>query len=144
MRKLILLTALFLTFGKLNGADNIGIFTDHLDIGNPRLPGNTVYNTEDQSYHLTGAGYNIWFERDEFQYAFKSVKGDFILTANFEFIGNGKNPHRKIGWMIRESLEDNASHISAAVHGDGLTEMQWRQLRGSNMIEKQDEAIAPK
>jgi len=42
------------------------------------------------------------------------MTGDFILTANFEFIGNKGDNHRKYGWMIRESLDDAAAHVSAS------------------------------
>jgi len=62
-----------------------GIFQGNSDIGNPKTKGSAVYNQVDQSYILKGGGYNIWFERDEFHYLFNKIKGDFILTANFEF-----------------------------------------------------------
>ena len=106
----------------------VGIFDDHADVGKPKLAGSAVYDEVNQVYTLKGAGYNIWFERDEFHYAYKKIKGDFIVTANYAFVGKGVDPHRKIGWMIRESLDDNASHISAVAHGDGLTVLQWRLL----------------
>jgi Tol biopolymer transport system component len=128
----------------LAGNNPTGIFEDHADIGNPRLPGNVVYNETDQVYTISGAGYNIWFERDELHYAHKKIKGNFILTANFAFVGEGTDPHRKIGWMVRESLDDNASHISAVAHGDGLTVMQWRVMKGAFMRDPQDELFAPK
>ena len=127
------------------GNNPVGIFEDHTDVGNPKHAGTrAVYDESSQTYTLKGAGYNIWFERDEFHYAYKKIKGDFILTANFAFVGKGIDPHRKIGWMVRESLDDNASHISAVVHGDGLTVMQWRLLKGAFMRDPQDEIFAPK
>ena len=92
-----------------------------------------VYDEGSQTYSIKGGGYNIWFERDEFQYAYKKIKGDFILTANFAFVGKGTDPHRKIGWMVRETLDDNSPHASAVVHGDGLTVLQWRMLKGAFM-----------
>lgn len=46
--------------------------------------------------------------------------------------------------MIRESTEENASHISATLHGDGLTVLQWRELRGAFMRDPEDEIFAPK
>ena len=121
----------------------VGIFEDHLDIGNPKYSGSAVYSESDQSYLLTGSGYNIWFARDEFQYLYKKLKGNFILTAQFEFIGEGTAPHRKIGWMVRESLDESASHISAVLHGDGLTVMQWRAKKGDSMRDPEDEIFAP-
>jgi TolB protein len=109
----------------------VGDFQNHTDIGNPKVKGSATYNNADQSYDLKGGGYNIWFNRDEFQYAYSKLKGDFILTANVKLLGEGKENHRKIGWMVRASDEDNAAHISAALHGDGLTVLKWRRLRGA-------------
>lgn len=119
-----------------------GIFQNQADIGKPKISGSMVFNAADQSYVLTGAGSNIWNERDEFQYAYRKIKGDFILTANFEFIGKSASLQRKIGWMIRESLDDNASHISAVTQGNGSTALQWRVLRGAFMRRPQDEIVA--
>ncbi len=126
------------------GNNPVGIFEDHTDVGKPKLAGNATYDANNQTYTMKGSGYNIWFERDEFHYAYRKIKGDFILTANFAFIGKGTDNHRKIGWMVRESLDDNASHISAVSHGDGLTVMQWRLLKGAFMRDPQDEIFSPK
>lgn len=123
---------------------SLGVFDNHADIGHPKNPGNAVYNAAAQEYSLTGAGYNIWFERDELHYAYKKIKGDFMLTANFAFVGKGSNAHRKIGWMVRESLDDNAAQMSAVAHGDGLTVLQWRVVKGAFMRDPQDEIFAPK
>ncbi len=70
--------------------------------------------------------------------------GDFILTANFEFVGEGTDPHRKIGWMVRASADADAPHYSAVVHGDGLTTLQWRLLKGALMRDPEDEIFATK
>lgn len=122
----------------------VGIFNFNRDIGNPKLKGSASYDTDTQVYTLKGAGYNIWFERDEFNYLFNKIKGNFILTANFAFEGEGVDPHRKIGWMVRGSEEENAAHCSAVLHGDGLTVLQWRVLRGAFMRDPQDEIFATK
>jgi TolB protein len=142
---------LFLTFAfamMINAAsaqvNRVGIFENNSDIGKPLVSGSAVYSETDQVYTLKGAGYNIWFGRDEFRYLFNRIKGDFILTANFEFTGDGTNPHRKIGWMVRTTDEDNSQHISAVLHGDGLTVLQWRLLKGAFMRDPEDEVRATK
>jgi hypothetical protein len=84
----------------------VGIFQANSDIGNPKKAGSAIYNQPDQTYTLKGGGYNIWFERDEFHFLFSKIKGDFILTANFEFVGKGTEAHRKTGWMVRESTDE--------------------------------------
>ena len=58
--------------------------------------------------------------------------------------GVGKDPHRKIGWMIRASSSDDAAHITATVHGDGLTALQWRTMRGAHMRDPEDEIFSKK
>ncbi len=123
-------------------AQQTGIFQNHTDVGHPKIKGTTIYNKKTKTYTLNGGGYNIWFNRDEFQFAYKKLKGDFILTANFELMGEGKEGHRKIGWMVRESLADSAVHISAVSHGDGLTVLQWRVKPGMNMRDPEDEIRA--
>lgn len=123
---------------------SLGIFEHNKDIGNPKKAGKAVYDSNTQMFTLQGSGYNIWFERDEFNYVYNQISGDFVITANFEFIGEGKDPHRKVGLMVRESDEDNAAHISASLHGDGLTVMQWRELKGAFMRDPQDEIFPPK
>ncbi|WP_159470058.1 hypothetical protein [Dyadobacter sp. 3J3] len=120
----------------------IGEFKMTTDIGNPKLTGSSTYDKNSKTYTLKGSGYNIWFERDEFQFLYKELEGDFTMTADFEFVGTGKDPHRKVGWMIRESLYDNASHVSAVLHGDGLTVLQWRVAKGDKMRDPEDEIFS--
>ncbi|MCW0482773.1 TolB family protein [Gaoshiqia sediminis] len=120
------------------------IFRFNRDIGSPKLAGSSAYDEVSQTYTLSGSGYNIWFERDEFHYLFNELKGDFILTANFSFVGEGVDPHRKVGWMVRASDDEQDVHCSAVLHGDGLTLMQCRPLRGAFMRDPQDQIFAPK
>ena len=120
-------------------AQSKGIFKNTSDIGDPAIKGSVMYDNDSQVYTLKGGGYNIWFNRDEFHYLHNEIEGDFILTANFEFVGKGVDPHRKVGWMVRESLDEDASHVSATLHGDGLTVMQWRALKGAFMRHPEDE-----
>lgn len=125
-------------------AQDVGIFKSHNDIGNPKIKGSAIYNQGDQSYTLKAGGYNVWFGRDEFHYVYNKIKGDFILTANVKLIGKGTDPHRKIGWMVRAGNQEDAAHMSAVVHGDGMTVLQWRRLRGAYMRDPQDELFSKK
>lgn len=122
----------------------IGVFKYSQDIGNPKLVGAAEYNPNTQDYIMKGSGYNIWFGRDEFFYLYNKLEGDFILTAEFQFLGTGVDPHRKVGWMIRTTEDDNSAHITAALHGDGLTVLQWRELKGAFMRDPEDEIFSPK
>ena len=144
MRNIFFTALFFISSFIMAQNSSVGIFTNHSDIGNPKLKGSAVFNANDQSYNLKSGGYNIWFNRDEFHYTYNKIKGDFLLTANFKLAGKGTDPHRKIGWMVRASEQDDAAHMSAVVHGDGLTALQWRRLRGAYMRDPQDELFSIK
>lgn len=101
--KYLLVLSLFMpaaiTLAQIN---NLGSFTHSADIGNPKNPGSATYDPSTKTYTVKGSGYNIWFNRDEFHYLYNNMSGDFTLTADFEFVGDTGNAHRKIGWMVRE------------------------------------------
>ena len=71
------------------------------------------------------------------------MQGNFVLTANFQFVGDTGNAHRKVGWMLRESEDESAVSINAVQHGDGLVVMQWRGKQGENMRDPEDEIFFP-
>ncbi|MCW3116072.1 MAG: hypothetical protein JWM28_154 [Chitinophagaceae bacterium] len=135
---------IFISTVCLAQTSSLGVFQKNTDIGHPKNAGSSQYDAATQTYTMRGSGYNIWFNRDEFQFLYKKLSGDFILTANFEFEGQSAIGHRKAGWMIRESALDDAAHVSATSHGDGLTVLQWRVLRGAHMRDPQDEIFFPK
>lgn len=142
MKKLIpLLILAFLALEHVYGQP-AGIFSKSGNIGNPAIKGSSLYNPSDQSYTLKGSGYNIWFARDEFHFLYNEIKGDFIMTANFRFNTEGGDPHRKTGWMLRAAENDDSPHISAVLHGDGLTLMQWRDFPGAEMKDPEDQITA--
>ncbi|MDO9376560.1 MAG: hypothetical protein Q7T76_19200 [Ferruginibacter sp.] len=144
MKRTLLALILISCLDSLAQSSGAGDFKFATDIGKPKLKGSTTFDSNDQVYTLKGAGYNVWFNRDEFQYAYNKLKGDFMVTADVKLMGDGKDPHRKIGWMIRESEQEDAAHITATVHGDGLTVLQWRRLRGAYMRDPQDEVFYKK
>ena len=80
---------------------------------------------------LSGAGKNIWTNLDQFQYAWKKIKGDFIVQATVQFIGEGVAGHRKIGIMARDKLTTDSRYADCAVHG-GLPLLTSLQYRGSD------------
>lgn len=114
---------------------SLGLFDGHGDIGAVLKPGSAEYDSKTHRYELSGSGYNVWFDHDEFQFAWKRMKGDFILYTRAGFIGKGVDPHRKVGWMVRSSLEGTSPHINAVEHGDGLTSLQLRRTAGATTEE---------
>ena len=115
-------------------AQDLGIFTKQADVGMTKTKGTAVYNPKDQSFIIAGAGENVWGQSDEFQYAYRKITGDFILRAHVAFISASTQEHRKIGWMVRHSLEVNSPCAAAVVHGNGLTSLQYRDKPDMDIV----------
>jgi TolB protein len=136
---LFFIACISISFTQLVIAQNhpVGIFDGQGDVGKVKHKGSGTYDKKNQQYSLSGSGTNIWAKHDEFHFMWKKMKGDFILRTNATFIGKGVEEHRKIGLMIRSSLDTDAMHVSAAVHGAGLTSLQYRNAKGGVTEEKQ-------
>ncbi|MFD3001657.1 biopolymer transporter TolR [Pontibacter toksunensis] len=124
-----------LAFPGFSQQKQLGEFEGNTDVGRVLKPGASTYNPKTQQYEVSGSGYNIWFDRDEFHYLWKRMTGDFILYTRAKFVGEGVDPHRKVGWMVRANLDENSPHVNAVVHGDGLTALQYREAKGDSTKE---------
>ncbi|MDZ4656176.1 MAG: hypothetical protein SH868_01220 [Bythopirellula sp.] len=109
----------------------LGIFEGNSDVGQPKLAGSTKYDSATQRYSMTGAGFNMWDNRDEFHFAWKKMNGDFLIQAQVKFLGPGVTDHRKIGVIMRSSRDEDAPYVDVAIHGDGLVSMQFRRTQGA-------------
>ena len=73
----------------------------------------------------------MWGGHDDFHFVWKRMTGNFLLTTRARFVGAGAGagvePHRKLGWSLRASLDAGSPHATAAVHGDGLMSLQYRR-----------------
>ncbi|HEX5652507.1 MAG TPA: biopolymer transporter TolR [Chitinophagaceae bacterium] len=127
---LALLSLLFISLGSTAQTRLPEPFVNRSAIGDPKLKGSIHYNPEDQTYQLKGAGSNMWAGNDQFEFAWKKVKGDFMIRATIRFIGQGKHEHRKIGIMAREDLDGGSRYADACVHGDHLSSLQYRLSPG--------------
>src|SRR5713226_2594302 len=130
--------------GNLLWADSpVGLFETHADVGKPAHPGAVEYNAERKTYLLTGGGKNMWGTEDAFHFVWKRMSGDVSLTATIRWLGVGKEPHRKTCLVIRQSLDPDSAYIDAALHGDGLTSLQYREARGERTYEIQSNVSRP-
>jgi TolB protein len=125
-----------LLMGTAVSQQSIGDFDANVDVGPVKRAGSCSYDPAFGKYEVAGSGTNMWFGQDEFQFAYNRLKGDFIVTARGRFLGEGADPHRKLGWIIRRSLEPDSPYVDVAVHGDGLTSMQFRRGAGGDTEEK--------
>jgi TolB protein len=109
----------------------LGIFEGHADVGAVLHPGSASYDPATKTYTLTGSGENMWIRNDAFQFLFKKASGDLSITADIRFPQAGGNPHRKAALILRQSLDASAVYADAALHGVGLTALQFRMQAGA-------------
>ncbi|HEY1889122.1 MAG TPA: hypothetical protein VGG63_01855 [Steroidobacteraceae bacterium] len=120
--------------GKRVGA--LGLFQAKSDIGNVEPAGAAHYDGTREVYTIASAGANAWYHVDHFDYLWTQAAGDMALTARISFpphrYGHDPNPHRKGLLMFRQSLAPGSAYVDAALHGVGLTALQYRRERGGN------------
>lgn len=109
----------------------IGIFDGQSDIGGPLAPGAAGYDAAARQYTIHSAGYNIWYQRDEFRYLWKKMSGDVSLAADASFPDAKGYGDRKVVLVIRQSLDDDAKEAMVGEHGTGMTHLAWRAERGA-------------
>ncbi len=122
---------------------NLGIFEAQSDIGKVGKPGSAKYDADNGLYTITGGGTNMWFTGDEFHFVWKKVSGDISLSANITWPDTGGNPHRKACLIIRQNLDTSSAYADAALHGVGLTSLQYREKKGDVTREIQSNISAP-
>src|SRR6266704_3864902 len=125
-------------------ATTAGIFEGHGDVGAVLHPGSLEYDAAKRSYTIASSGENMWFASDAFQFVWKKMSGDVTLTADIAFLGKGVNEHRKAVRMIRQSLDADSAYADVALHGSGLTSLQYREEKGAATHEIQANVSAPK
>ncbi|HYZ85898.1 MAG TPA: hypothetical protein VE621_15920 [Bryobacteraceae bacterium] len=125
------------------GQNNLGWFEGHGDIGTNPKPGSAVYEAAAGQYRITGGGANIWGTQDAFHFVWRRVSGDATLSADIAFEAQGADPHRKAVLMVRQDLTPGSVYADIAVHGDGLTSLQYRTAAGGPTAEMRSEVKAP-
>ena len=80
----------------------IGIFEGQSDIGGPLVPGSASYDPATRQYTIHSAGYNIWYQRDEFRFLWKKMSGDVSLAADVSFPDPNGYGDRKVVLAIRQ------------------------------------------
>ena len=126
------------------GAAALGVFDGHLDIGAPQRTGSAEFDPTQRSYKVAGSGKNMWFTNDALHFVWKQVSGDVTLAADITFASQGGDPHRKACLIIRQNLDDDSAYADAALHGDGLTSLQYREAKGALTREIQSNLAGPR
>ena len=127
---------------KATGA--LGIFEGHGDVGAAKRAGSVEFDVSRRAYTVAGGGANMWFTNDAFHFVWKKVSGDVTLAADIQFEGRGVDPHRKACLLVRQNLDTDSAYADAAIHGDGLTSLQYRAAKNERTYEIQSGVSGPK
>ncbi len=122
----------------------IGLFEKSSDVGTVKMPGSVEYDAAKKTYTVAGGGENMWATTDGFHYVWKRVSGDLSIAADISILGTGGNAHRKAALVIRQTLDADSPYADAALHGDGLTSLQYRETKGGPTREIQSNVKAPR
>ena len=136
---LVLVTA----FPAQTGNPALGIFESQQDVGVNPMAGSAVYDAATDAYRVTGGGANIWAATDAFHFVWMRVTGDFSFAADVQFVGAGAVAHRKAVLMVRQNLTPDSAYADVALHGDGLTSLQFRPTAGAETQEIRSTVNAP-
>ena len=121
----------------------IGTFTGETDVGTVSRPGTAAYDAATGTYTIGSSGANMWFAEDDMHFVWKKVSGDISIAGSIAFVGQSKQGHRKGCLMIRQSLDKGSPMVDVAVHGDGLTSLQFRAEEGGPTKEIQSMTVSP-
>jgi len=113
----------------------LGVFQGQSDVGGALVAGSSGYNPRTGAYTIVSAGYNIWYQRDEFRYVWKKMSGDVSLAADVVLPDTAGYGDRKAVLVIRQGLGDDAKEAVVALHGGGLMHLAWRAAAGQMMTE---------
>jgi TolB protein len=133
----------FGTSSVASAAEALGAFTGHVDVGVVKHPGSASFDAAKGTYTVGGSGLNMWATADAFHYVWKKASGDLALAADIDFVGASTEPHRKACLVIRQTLDADSVYVDVAVHGDGLTSLQFREEKGGRTREVQTSITKP-
>ena len=131
------------TIAAQNSGTPVGTFEIHGDLGATPKTGSMEYIPASNEYRVTGGGANIWGTEDAGYFAWKRLSGDITITADVHFVGTGAVEHRKAVLMVRQNLTPGSAYADVALHGVGLTSLQYRSAEGGATQEIQSRINAP-
>jgi TolB protein len=100
----------------------LGQFEAHSDLGSPAAVGVATYNGATQEYTLRPGGAP--------HFAWKRIKGDFVLQASVSFLDKEPGPQANAGLVVRTGTGAGSSFAGVVVRNDKLAAIQYRILEG--------------
>ncbi|HSH92865.1 MAG TPA: hypothetical protein VK968_01830, partial [Roseimicrobium sp.] len=99
------------------------------DIGSPSPAGSAGFNSNTNTFTLSGGGSDIWNSSDQFQFVSKGMSGDGTIVARVTSVQN-TNTWAKAGVMFRDSTAANAMFADVVVSASSGVSFQWRNSTG--------------
>lgn len=141
---LILFSSLLVCPANRTCAADLGLFEGQTDVGVTRHAGAAEFDSATGRYTVSGGGENMWFAEDALHFVWRQISGDVSLEADISFVGTGGNAHRKACLLVRQDLNSDSAYADAALHGDGLTSLQYREVKGDRTYEIQANVSSPR
>ncbi|MGH8018142.1 MAG: polysaccharide lyase family 8 super-sandwich domain-containing protein, partial [Opitutaceae bacterium] len=99
------------------------------DIGSPGLAGSWNHDAGANTHTLRAAGYDIWYDSDEFHFVHQEVNGDVELVVRVDSL-TYTDYWSKAGLMLRAGTAATDPHASVFVTPGAGVRMQWRESGG--------------
>lgn len=144
LSRITFLCVVLLALPSLALAAPLGLFEGPTDVGVVAKPTIASYDAPAGTYTIGASGDNMWAQRDAFGFVWKQVEGDIALAADIAFVGSSPQGHRKACLMFRQTLAPDSAYADVAVHGDGLTSLQFRSDSGGLTREVQCPVTSPR
>ena len=93
------------------------------------MQGAATYDASTRTYTVSGSGENMWAARTPSSSSGRRSPAT-SRSRPMSLLGEGGDPHRKACLMIRQSLDADSAYVDVALHGDGLTSLQFREPKG--------------
>jgi TolB protein len=118
--------------GAQAAGSSLGIFDNQSDVGSVSPPGVATFDPATGVYTIRSADANLWDRVDAYHFVWKKVSGDLSLAADVKLADASAtaNPHRKALLIFRQTLDPDSMYADAAIHGSGLTALQYRRDKG--------------
>jgi outer membrane protein assembly factor BamB len=104
------------------------------DVGYPAPQGSQLYNRGTGTWTLQGGGFDIFFNRDQFHYVWRTLKGDGVVSA--QVVDQGyTSPSAKAGVMLRASTDTSSPFYAVFVTPKNDLLVHFR-LKAGGMIQE--------
>ncbi|WP_123532964.1 ATP-binding protein [Halosimplex salinum] len=103
--------------------------SESTDVGDVTVPGESRYNSVDDSWTVTGNGRDIWQDIDEFHFVYGDASAPVRIEGRL-VDHEGTHEYSKAGLMVRDGLDEDAAFAFVGATESFGTETMWRERTG--------------